>query len=712
MDSADAEEQGPDPAGALNGESASAPDGDHNGEADGGKPDSGQAISAWAISGRAGSGWAGSDEADTDVFEWGPAGPPPAIHAPGDSPISPPGPTPPFSAGPPPASPPSSASPPLGASPPPGGLLADFPPPSGPSADLPPPSDLPGGFPPSGPSAGSPLLRDPSAAPPLPGDLSAGPPPGGPVAGLPLPSELPASFPSASFPSAGFPSSGPSAGLPAPGEPSAGTPSGGFPPSGAPAGFPPGGPPPGRRNRKKILAWASGITAGVVAIALVGSYVVYRHFNSNLHQVNISGDIGTQPADLHPQAENIVVLGSDTRKGVGHGYGSSAVFTTDQSDTLMIVHIAADRKWADIMSIPRDSWVNIPACRMGNGQLSSPTTFKINEAFAIGNLNGSKTTLGIACTVKTLEQDTGIHIDHFVAVNFTGFRDMVNSVGGVPECNTKRIDDPNSHLYLSAGHHVLDGTQALGYVRARYTLGNGSDLERIGRQQAFMSSLVDRAKSRLYNPVAIYHFLDAATKSLTIDQDLGGMTGIYRLATSVRNLPASQVTFFTLPTYPRSVVDPTDMANVLWTQPAASLIFQAFRNDVPVSQALLHPQGPAVPTHKVSVIVLNGTQQYGLQDTVGSQLQLDGFRLDRTGTAASQSLTQTVIRYHAGDEAEAQRLSGKIPGAALRQVPGTGTTLTLVLGSDYGTTTTVGNPVTPQPAPSFSPRTATQNICT
>jgi LCP family protein required for cell wall assembly len=705
MDSADAEEQGPGPAGALNGESAGEPDGDHNGEADNGKAHSGQAVSSRA----------GTDEADTDVFEWGPAGPPPATYAPGDSPsISPPSATPPLSADPPSATPPFSASPPsaatpfsagppLGASPLPSGLLADFPPPSGPSADLPPPGDLSAGLPSSGPSVSF----------PLPSELSADPPQSSAPAVDLSPSSGPSSCPSAGPPQ----SSGPSADLPPPTDASAGLPpvgsSAGLPPaSDPPAGFPPGGPPPGRRSRKKILAWASGITAGVVAIALVGSYVVYRHFNSNLHQVNISGDIGTQPADLHPQAENIVVLGSDTRKGVGHGYGSSAVFTTDQSDTLMIVHIAADRKWADIMSIPRDSWVNIPACRMGNGQLSSPTTFKINEAFAIGNLNGSKTTLGIACTVKTLEQNTGIHIDHFVAVNFTGFRDMVNSVGGVPECNTKRIDDPNSHLYLSAGHHVLDGTQALGYVRARYTLGNGSDLERIGRQQAFMSSLVDRAKSRLYNPVAIYHFLDAATKSLTVDQDLGGMTGIYRLATSVRNLPASQVTFFTLPTYPRSVVDPADTANVLWTQPAASLIFQAFRNDVPVSQALLHPQGPAVPARTVSLIVLNGTQQYGLQDTVGSQLQLDGFRLDRTGTAASQSLTQTVIRYHAGDEAEAQRLSGKIPGAALRQVPGTGPVLTLVLGSDYGSTTTVGNPVTPQPAPSLSPRTATQNICT
>ena len=106
----------------------------------------------------------------------------------------------------------------------------------------------------------------------------------------------------------------------------------------------------------------------------------------------------------HPQAENIVVVGSDTRNGQGPGYWSG--FVTDQSDTLMIIHIPADRKWAEVMSVPRDSYVNIPACKMGDGQLSSPTQFKINEAFAIGNLDGNHTALGAACTIKTVEQDT------------------------------------------------------------------------------------------------------------------------------------------------------------------------------------------------------------------------------------------------------------------------------------------------------------------
>ncbi len=499
--------------------------------------------------------------------------------------------------------------------------------------------------------------------------------------------------------------SGP-AGLPGGGQQHAGTQPG--------SGTQPGGRTRSRlTRRKKVLAWTGGILAVVLLIGIVGAFLVYRHLNANLRQVDVSSAVGSQPVDLHPQAENILVLGSDTRIGQGRGYGNSAVINTDHSDTLMVVHIAANRKWADIMSIPRDSWVNIPACREGNGHMSTPTTFKINEAFTYGTLYGNNTDLGVACTIKTVEKNTGIRIDHFVAINFAGFRDMVNAVGGVPECNTTPINDPKSGLRLSAGHHLLNGAEALGYVRARYTLGDGSDLGRIGRQQAFMSSLVDRVKSKLLNPVAVYQFLDAATKSITIDSHLGGIKGLYDLADSLKSLPPSQVTFFTLPTYPRYYVDPTDLADVMWTQPEDSLIFQAFRQDLPVTKAMLrHHHAPRVSPATVSLTVLNGTYSYGLQDAVAATLQQDGFKITRTGTASSQTLTQTVIQYHPGGQRAARLVAAKVHGAALLQVPGSGSAVTLLLGSDYGTTAHIGPGQTPQPASSFAPRTASQNICT
>ena len=207
------------------------------------------------------------------------------------------------------------------------------------------------------------------------------------------------------------------------------------------------------------------------------------------------------------------------------------------------------------------------------------------------------------------------------------------------ECNTTPIDDPNSGLVLTVGHHLLNGTQALGYVRARYTLGNGSDLERIGSQQAFMSSLVGRVKSKLLNPVAIYNFLDAATKSVTIDTGLGGIKGLYNLASSLKNMPRSQVTFFTLPTYPRSLVDPTDTANVMWTQPEASLIFQAFRTTCRSAGHADRAAEAAVDRARTGHLeVLNGSAQAAWKTRSPPSSSRMVSRPQRTGTTSSRTL--------------------------------------------------------------------------
>ena len=179
-------------------------------------------------------------------------------------------------------------------------------------------------------------------------------------------------------------------------------------------------------------------------------------------------------------------------------------------------------------------------------------------AGTLADMRSRHTALGAACTIKTLEQDTGIYIDHFIVVNFTGFKNMVAALGGVEECNPTAFSDPSSGIVLSAGYHLLTPDQALAYVRARHGLGDGSDLERIQRQQAFMSSLVSRARSELLNPLAIYRFLDAATSSLTIDSQLGGVTGLYGLEQSLHGIPANKIEMFTLPNFPRADVVPSD----------------------------------------------------------------------------------------------------------------------------------------------------------
>ena len=506
-----------------------------------------------------------------------------------------------------------------------------------------------------------------------------------------------------------------------------------------------------RSRRAKVLIGIAASLAIIVAVAAVIAGSAYRHLNGNIHQANIAPLLGRQPADHHTEAQNIAVIGSDTRHGQGRGYGSVQELSTDQSDTLLIVHIAADRQWASVMSIPRDSWVSIPSCLMGNGQHSTPHSFKINEAFALGNMDGNHTVLGVACTIKTLERNTGIHIDHFAVINFSGLRDMVRALGGVPECNTTPINDPLSGLHLSAGHHLLTGFQALAYVRARYTLGNGSDLERIKRQQAFMSSLIQRARSKLLDPLAIYRFLDAATRSLTVDSQLGGIHGLYSLGRSLGDLPESKVTFFTLPTFPRSEVDPSDTANVLWTQPLDSQIFAAFQDDVPVSQALLGEAHDPLPARQVRVTVLNGSGQQGLAVTVAAQLREYGYRVP-LARKLNRTLTRTSIMYGAGLAPQATRLAGTVPGAVLHSTAPPDSSgepaqsnspdlmtnqgeltsaeraaaaaaavrsVVLLLGTDYGAAVPLisapaATPVRPatHPAKRLHSRTANQGICT
>jgi LCP family protein required for cell wall assembly len=396
--------------------------------------------------------------------------------------------------------------------------------------------------------------------------------------------------------------------------------------------------------RRKILIWGAS-TLALLLVAVAGSgYAVLRHFNANLEQDDIRGLLGAQPVNLHPQAENIMVLGSDSRQGLSRAYGSGLV--TDQSDTLMIIHIPANRQWAEVMSIPRDSWVNIPACEMGDGQLSAPQQYKINEAFAIGNLDGNHTALGIACTVKTVEQDTGIYINHFIAVNFTGFKDMVAALGGVYECNPTPINDPNSNLHLAAGTHLLTPAQALGYVRARYTLGDGSDLERIGRQQAFMSSLVSRVKSELLDPIAIYRFLDAATKSLTIDSQLGGITGLYNLGQSLRGIPSSKIAFFTLP----NELDPGNTANVLWTQPEDNQIFASFRDDVPASSTLFPPAATATKTTVAVGLAADGQHLQSPSGTPGATPSTTPTPATKPASTTSTSVSHATIQARTANQ--------------------------------------------------------------
>jgi LCP family protein required for cell wall assembly len=341
------------------------------------------------------------------------------------------------------------------------------------------------------------------------------------------------------------------------------------------------------RRHRKLLAWTGGgVSMLLVALAATG-YLAYRHLSSNIAQANVRADIGKQPADLHPQAQNILIVGSGSAQATTAG----AAGVSNQTGTLLLVHIAADKQWADIMSIPPYSWVSIPSCTTPGGQLSAPLQSKVNQAYATGDQDGNHVALGAACMIKALGQDTGIYINHFVVMNVNGFDGMVAALGGVEECNLTPIDDPAAGLVLPPGRHLLTPAQAVTYVHGLFGPESSSNVARITLQEALGVSLINRAKSKLPNPLAAYQFLDALTTSLTVDSQLGGMNGLYYLAHLLHGIPADKVTLFALPSHPRADVVPSDTTDVLWTQPVDNEIFASFRNDAQVSRALLAAGG-------------------------------------------------------------------------------------------------------------------------
>jgi len=307
----------------------------------------------------------------------------------------------------------------------------------------------------------------------------------------------------------------------------------------------------------------------VLLVALVATgCLVYRHLSDNIAQVNLEADIGKQPADLHPQAQNILIVGSASAQVAAAGAAGAGA--SEQPGTLMLAHISADKQWAEIVSIPPDSLASIPSC-----------------ATAGAHQGGNPVALGTACTIKALERDTGIYISHFIVMNSGGFKGMMGALGGVQESNLTAIDEPRAGLVLAPGSHQLTPDQALAYVHSLLAPGGISGQARITLQEALAASLMARARSNLSDPLATYRFLDAFTRSLTIDSQLGGITGLYHLAQSLHGMLAGKIAFFALPSHQRAGVALADATDAPSTQPTDSEIFASFRDDVPVSHVVL-----------------------------------------------------------------------------------------------------------------------------
>ncbi|MFE7901622.1 LCP family protein [Streptomyces sp. NPDC057424] len=329
-----------------------------------------------------------------------------------------------------------------------------------------------------------------------------------------------------------------------------------------------------RRRRRWVRITAFGVTALLVAAGGVG-WAVYAKLSGNITPdeaaaAELARYDRERPTSLVKDARNILLIGSDSREGTGNSrYGRDS--GTERSDTTILLHLSAGRDSATAVSLPRDLMVDLPGCRRPDGSRSTPRLAMFNQAFQLG---------GSACTIRTVEKLTDIRVDHHVVVDFHGFKKMVDAVDGVEVCLRAPIDDRAAKLRLPAGRVTLNGEQALGYVRARKTLGDGSDTERMERQQRFLGALVNKVRSNdvLLNPAKLYPVLDAATSSLTTDPELASLRGLYELVRGLRDIPMEQVQFLTVPRESYAYDANRDQL----VEPAAERLFERLRTDTPV----------------------------------------------------------------------------------------------------------------------------------
>lgn len=329
---------------------------------------------------------------------------------------------------------------------------------------------------------------------------------------------------------------------------------------------------PRQSQRQRITALFS---LGLVLVATV-IWGGFGAATSQIKRVDVFKDRTERPKVVSRSAVTYLVVGSDTREGLTKAeitalkVGSTQVAAGKRADTMLLVHISKSRDHATIISIPRDTFVRVPEWTDSKGKVHPPSYSKINATFGRGDA---------PLLVQTLEDMTDLRIDHYVEVSFVGFKEMVDSLGGVEICTKRKINDPKSHLVLPAGTHRLDGITALKYVRSRYFDGMG-DLGRMQRQQQFIAAMIREATSAgvLLNPVKLVKFINAALGSVTTDPGLK-QDDLITLAEQLRGISTKKVRTLTVPLSNENYWAKGVTASVLWDEELAPLLWEKLRND-------------------------------------------------------------------------------------------------------------------------------------
>ncbi|MFF4774669.1 LCP family protein [Microtetraspora fusca] len=418
-------------------------------------------------------------------------------------------------------------------------------------------------------------------------------------------------------------------------------------------------------------------------IAAAGG-ALYTRLNADINTFAADGINKERPA-ANVGGQNILILGSDSRSGdnskLGGGTGD-----VGRSDTALLVHVYRDGKHAVAVSIPRDTLVDIPRCRLPNGTWTAPQGgVMFNAAFTVGlTAKGNP-----ACSQNTVEKLTGLRVDHTIVVDFAGFSKITQAVGGVQVCLPKDVYqgdlNPNrgskGALLFPKGPQTVSGKKALDYVRIRHGIGDGSDIGRIKRQQAFIASLVKKVKAQGLSPTTLLPLAEAAASAITVDPELGSADKLLSFALGLKDIDLHNTKFITLPWRYQG-------ARVAVVQPDADQLWAALRADRTLDGADASGKASSSPkpTRPVSgagirLALYNGTTVNGLAARAAAKLKSAGFTVTSVGTAASQNYTSSVVMYGPDAQDQAKVVARAVPGAKLQSgsTPG----ITVILGSNY-----------------------------
>ncbi|MEV4438914.1 LCP family protein [Streptomyces sp. NPDC049577] len=453
------------------------------------------------------------------------------------------------------------------------------------------------------------------------------------------------------------------------------------------------------------------VTLAFLVLLVAGAGWLYLRLNGNISTFDAGGLSKDRPP-AGAAGRNVLVIGSDSRAGgnsaLGGGEGD-----VGRSDTAFLLHVHGDGKHAVAVSIPRDTLVDIPPCKLPDGGWTAEQSHVMfNSAFSVGDSPKGNP----ACTQNTVERLTGLRVDHTVVVDFTGFSAMTSALGGVDVCVPQDVYqgdlNPNLHergrLLFPRGRQTVSGQKALDYVRVRHGIGDGSDIGRIQRQQAFVSSMIKKVRSQGFDPGTLLPLADAATKSLTVDPGLGSADKMISFAMSLKNIDLHDIKFLTLPWR-------YDGNRVAVVQPDADELWAALRADRTIdgkdaagkdaagkdAAGKDAPSSAAapVPGSGVSVSVTNGTRVTGLAARAAAALREHGYTVTGTANAAERDAGTTVIEFGPGEAGHARDLARLFPGAYVRGAAASG--ITVVLGHDYAKA-----PSAPAPTPEAAPAAA------